>query len=246
MEKPFDDKVKVYINEALLEACKRGKHEMVFEFLNKGFQIYDKDFKSCTTGIGKEEHMERLQKNQFNQRHLTMFRAASTPTYLLANFCYRYKKYKKEQNQNPSALKDIDGEDVFSLTLHNIKIAMNLDVDEYDLAEYDKHLRNIINEGREFLRDLVSQCENLEEAKLLLSHDSQLDHYGLKHESTYWDYGRLDEACLSNHMDLVTHDFSQRIFRETWCNLENIKRPLTWVKKMDRIGSDRTLKTRHT
>ena len=76
-------------------------------------------------------------------------------------------------------MKDIDGEDVFSLTLHNIKIAMNLDVDEYDLAEYDKHLRNIINEGREFLRDLVSQCENLEEAKLLLSHDSQLDYYGL-------------------------------------------------------------------
>ena len=42
MGKPFDDEVKVYINEALLEACKRGKHEMVFEFLNKGFQIYER------------------------------------------------------------------------------------------------------------------------------------------------------------------------------------------------------------
>ena len=42
MEKPFDDKIKIYINEALIQACNVDNYEMVFEFLNKGFQIYDK------------------------------------------------------------------------------------------------------------------------------------------------------------------------------------------------------------
>ena len=47
MKKPFDPQINIYINEALIQACKLGKHEMVFEFLNKGFHIYDTDFKSC-------------------------------------------------------------------------------------------------------------------------------------------------------------------------------------------------------
>ena len=47
MEKQFDDEIEIYINEALIKACKLEKHEMVFEFLNKDFQIYDKDFKKC-------------------------------------------------------------------------------------------------------------------------------------------------------------------------------------------------------
>ena len=47
MDTSFDDQIKVYINEALIQACKLEKHEMVFVFVNNGFQIYDKDFKSC-------------------------------------------------------------------------------------------------------------------------------------------------------------------------------------------------------
>eukprot|EP00092_Neocalanus_flemingeri_P029114 GFUD01031602.1.p1 GENE.GFUD01031602.1~~GFUD01031602.1.p1 ORF type:complete len:762 (-),score=111.18 GFUD01031602.1:98-2383(-) len=239
MERPFDDQIKIYINEALIEACKLDKYEMVFEFLNKGFKIYDKEFKGCELENGKNEHRQKMIENQFNQRHLKIFRAKSTPSYQLANFCYRYKKYKNENNgEPPSLLSDVSGEDVFSETLHNVKIAMNLSVDEYDLAEYAKQLNFIVNDGRHFLADLVSQCDNLGEAKLLLSHDSKLNHYKLKYENTDWEYQRLDEACLSNHKSLVTHDFSQRIFRETWHKSENLKKPvaLANIAQIEGVG----------
>ena len=47
MKKPFEVQNKIYVNEAMIQACKLGKPEMIFEFLNKGFYLYDKDFKSC-------------------------------------------------------------------------------------------------------------------------------------------------------------------------------------------------------
>ena len=121
--------------------------------------------------------------------------------------------------------------DVFSQTLHNLQIAMNLSVDEYDLAEYNNQLHKIINEGRNFLGDLISQCKTLEEAKLLLSHDYLLNHYALQYETTEWAYPRLDEACLSKHKELVTHDFSQRIFRENWLKSTKLKNVKSGVMK---------------
>ena len=223
MQDAYDDNIQIYMNEALIEACFKGKHEMVLEFLNKGFEISDSDFHVCL--IGKEEHEKKIAENQFKQRHLKMFRVKSTPSYLLANFCYRYKKYKKEKQEHPSDFKDIEKEDPFSVTLHNLHIAKNMSVDKYDLAEYVKQLRNIIDEGREFLGDLISLCQNMKEAKLLLSHDSMLDHYELKHDLTDWNYGRLDEACLSKHMNMVTNDYSQRIFKETFCGVNHAQSP---------------------
>ena len=219
MKDAYDNTINVYMNEALIEACIEGKHEMVFEFLRNGFEISDTDFKDCI--VGKKESKKRVKENQFNQRHLKMFRAKSTPSYLLANFCYCYKKFEAENGKKPTTFKNIKKEDPFSVTLHNVKIAKNMSVDEYDLAEYVKHLKNIIDEGREFLGDLISLCKNLDEAKLLLSHDSMLDHYELKHDLTDWEYGRLDEACLSSHMKMVTNDYSQRIFKDAFCGSNN-------------------------
>ena len=47
MAKPFDNEIEIYINDSFIKACKLEKHEMVFEFLNMDFQIYDQDFKPC-------------------------------------------------------------------------------------------------------------------------------------------------------------------------------------------------------
>jgi hypothetical protein len=154
---------------------------------------------------------------------LQIFQATSTPTFQIAKFFYVIEKY---ENQDIEKHRMLLKADVFSQTLHNLQIAMNLSVDEYDLAEYNNQLQKIINEGRNFLGDLISQCVTLEEAKLLLSHDYLLNHYALRYETTEWAYPRLDEACLSKHKELVTHDFSQRIFRENWLKstkLKNVK-----------------------
>ena len=104
--------------------------------------------------------------------------------------------------------------------------ARNLRVDEYDLSDYSKQVRIIVNEGRNFAKDLLALCGNLDEAKLLLSHDALLDSYSLTKEETKWDYKCLDEAVVSNHKEIVTQDFSQRIFRETWHNNEELTNPL--------------------
>ena len=154
MKRPFDKDIEVNINKALIKACLLGKHELVFEFLNKGFEIYDKDFK---------EHKDIPLENQYNQRHLETFRATSSSSYLLANFCYKYKRFKHDYGGKcPSTFEDINGEDVFSSALYNMMIAKNLRVDKYDLSEYAKLLKKIVNEGREFVTDIVSMCENLE------------------------------------------------------------------------------------
>ena len=88
MESSFDKKIKVYINQALVRACKLERHELAFEFLSKGFQIYRESFE-----VSKAN--KSLLENQYDQRHLEIFRATSSSSYLLANFCYKYKRYQK-------------------------------------------------------------------------------------------------------------------------------------------------------
>ena len=131
--------------------------------------------------------------------------------------------YKKEnRGKLPSEFHHIENQDCFSQILYHMMQARNLRVDEYDLSDYSKQVRIIVNEGRNFAKDLLALCVNLDEAKLLLSHDALLDSYSLTKEETKWDYKCLDEAVLSNHKEIVTQDFSQRIFRETWHNNEEL------------------------
>ena len=89
--------------------------------------------------------------------------------------------------------------DPFSHTLNNIQMAINLNIDRYDLADYAKQVDKIVMDGRKFLVDLLSNSKTLEEAKELLSKECLLQDYKLEHETHDWKYPRLDEACLSQH-----------------------------------------------
>ena len=208
MTNSVDKKIGIHLNDALIKACKQKDHEKVFIFLSMEFEICDEDFR-------KDKNLK------FNQRHLECFRAKSSSTYQLANFFLKYEQYenenkidKKNNKDDKQLLSGNENEDYIKLcsrcfdpfahTLNNIQIAINLNIDRYDLADYAKQVDKIVTCGRRFLVDLLSNCETLEEAKSLLSHNRLLHKYKLQHETHDWDYPRLDEACLSEHKGAST------------------------------------------
>ena len=210
-------------SSAMIRACEKNDHQMVSLFMGatidcdgKGtieFKLKDKEFESQSKG--KRATFKQWLKDNSKMfigeyekdkkdilSHYRIFKATSTPAFLIAKF-----KKSPENTFDPIA-------EAYSI----MDICYNQAM-QYE--EYKEKFKSIRRTLKQFTVKLLNCCEKIDEAKLLMSTDTTRKDCRLK-------YPRINVAIQTYHEDFVSHDYCQQILREEWLRSEYSDKIIQW------------------